>query len=252
MRSAHVNAVLCGIAAALAAILPTATGAAEIKVIASNAVKEPYSELIPLFERTTGHKVVVDWGGTINIIKRVTEGEACDVVIVGGEHIDKLVTRGTLVSRTDLVRSGVGAAVPAGAPHPDISSVEALKATLLAAKSIVLSSGPSGMYLPSLFQKMGIADALKPKITQLASGLPVGEAIARREGEIGFTQTSEFLSIKGIDYLGPLPPGAQMITVFAAGLHAKAQAPEAGRALIRFLGAPDAAPVLRHHGMEPG
>jgi len=235
----------------LAAILPTAAGASEIRLIASNAVLEPYRELIPLFEKATGHKVKVDWGGTLNIIKRIGDGEACDVVIVGAEHIDNFVKRGTLVSRTDLARSAIGAAVPAGAPHPDISSVAALTQSLLAAKSIVLSSGPSGMYLPTLFAKLGIADALKPKIIQLASGLPVGEAIARREGEIGFTQNSELLSVKGIDYLGPLPEGAQMITVFAAGVHASAPAPDAARALIQFLAGPDAVPVLKHHGMEP-
>jgi molybdate transport system substrate-binding protein len=224
----------------------------EINVIASNAVREPYLELIPLFEQACRHKVNVDWGGTLNIIKRLDGGEVADLVIVGSEHIDRLVKAGTFVSRVDLVRSGVGAAVGAGAPHPDISSPAALRETLLAAKSIVLSSGPSGMYLPGLFRRMGIADALKPKITQLASGLPVGEALARGEGEIGFTQTSEFLSIKGIDYLGPLPGDTQMITVFAAGLHAKAPAPDAARALIRFLTAPEAASALRHHGMEPG
>ncbi|MBV8839996.1 MAG: substrate-binding domain-containing protein [Alphaproteobacteria bacterium] len=239
-------------AAALAALLPTAAGASEIKVLASNAVGEPYRELIPLFEKASGHTVIVDWGGTLNIIKRLEGGEVADFVIIGSEHIDRFVKAGLLVRRVDLVRSGVGAAVRAGAPHPDISSPAALKQTLLAAKSIVLSSGPSGMYLPSLFERMGIADALKPKITQLASGLPVGEAIARGEGEIGFTQTSEFLSIKGIDYLGPLPGDTQLITVFAAGLHAKAGAPDAARALIQFLKAPEAAPALRHHGMEPG
>lgn len=244
--------VIYGVAAALAAFLPTAASASEIKVLASNAVGEPYRELIPLFEKASGHKVIVDWGGTLNIIKRLEGGEVADLVIIGSEHIDRFVKAGMLVSQVDLVRSGVGAAVRAGAPHPDISSPAALKQTLLAAKSIVLSSGPSGMYLPSLFRRMGIEEALKPKITQLASGLPVGEAIARGEGELGFTQTSEFLSIKGIDYLGPLPGDTQLITVFAAGLHAKAAEPEAARALIQFLKAPEVAPALRHHGMEPG
>jgi molybdate transport system substrate-binding protein len=238
--------------AALAAVLASTARAAEIKVIASNAVREPYRELVPAFENSTGHKVRIDWGGTVDIVERVGGGEIADVVIIPAVRIDDFVKQGRLVNRIDLARSGVGAAVGSGAPRPDISSAAALRSTLLAAKSIVLSSGPSSVYLPTLFQKMGIADQLKPKIIQIGPGLPVGEAVARGEGEIGFTQMSELMSVKGIDYLGPLPAEVQFITVFSAGLHAAAPAPEAARALIRFLTAPEAAPVLERHGMAPG
>jgi molybdate transport system substrate-binding protein len=238
--------------AALAAILAPAAHAAEIKVIASNAVREPYHELVPAFEKSTGHKVTIEWGGTVDIVKRVGGGEIADIVIIPAERIDDFVKQGRLVSRTDLARSGVGVAVRAGAPRPDISSPAALRNALLAAKSIVLSSGPSSVYLPTMFQKMGIADEVKPKIIQIGPGLPVGDAIARGEGEIGFTQMSELMSVKGIDYLGPLPAELQFITVFSAGLHAAAPAPEAARALLKFLTAPEAAPVLKRHGMEPG
>jgi len=244
--------VLYGIAAALAAFLAPAAGAAEIKVIASNAVREPYRELVPAFEKSTGHKVTIDWGGTVDIVMRVDGGEVADIVIIPAPRIDDFVRQGRLVSRTDVARSGVGVAVRAGAPRPDISSAAALKATLLAAKSIVLSSGPSSLYLPTLFEKMGIAEQIKPKIIQIGPGLPVGETVARGEGEIGFTQMSELMSVMGIDYLGPLPADIQMITVFSAGLHAAAPAPDAARALLKFLTAPDAAPVLRSRGMEPG
>jgi molybdate transport system substrate-binding protein len=242
---------LCAIAA-LAAVLAPVARAAEIKVIASNAVREPYRELVPVFEKSTGHKVSIDWGGTVDIVKRVGGGEIADVVIIPAVRIDDFVKQGRLVSRIDLARSGVGAAVRTGAPRPDISSTAALRSTLLAAKSIVLSSGPSSLYLPTLFQKMGIADELKPKIIQIGPGLPVGEAVARGEGEIGFTQMSELMSVKGINYLGPLPAEVQFITVFSGGLHAAAPAPEAARALIRFLTGPEAAPVLERHGLEPG
>jgi molybdate transport system substrate-binding protein len=146
----------------------------------------------------------------------------------------------------------VGVAARAGVPRPEVSSVEALRSTLLAAKSIVLSSGPSSLYMPTLFQKMGIADAVKPKIIQIAPGLGVGDTLARGEGEIGFTQMSELMSVKGIQYLGPLPVEVQFVTVFSAGLHASAPAPDAARALLKFLTGPDAAPVLKSHGMEPG
>ncbi len=243
---------LYGVAAALAAILAPAAGAAEIKVIASNAVREPYRELIPQFEKDTGHRVTVDWGGTLDIVKRVAGGEIADIVLIPNTRIDDFVRQGKLVDRTDLARSGVGVAVRSGVPRPDISTVEALKSTLLAAKSIVLSSGPSSFYLPGLFQKMGIADALKLKITQIGPGLGVGDTLARGEGEIGFTQMSELMSVKGIDYLGPLPADIQFVTVFSAGVHVAAPVPDAARALLRFLAAPQAAAILRHHGMEPG
>jgi molybdate transport system substrate-binding protein len=221
-------------------------------VIASNAVREPYRELVPVFEKATGHRVTIDWGGTVDIVRRVGAGEVADIVIIPAGRIDDFVKQGLLVGRIDLARSGVGVAVRAGAPRPDVSSAAALRNTLLAARSIVLSSGPSSVYLPTLFQKMGIAEQIKSKIIQIGPGLPVGEAVARGEGEIGFTQISELMSVKGADYLGPLPADVQFITVFSAGLHAAAPAPDAARALIKFLTTPDAAPVLKRHGMEPG
>jgi molybdate transport system substrate-binding protein len=251
-REDIMKSALYGVAAALAALLAPAAGAAEIKVIASNAVREPYREIIPVFEKATGHKVTVDWGGTVDIVKRIGGGEVADIVIIPAGRIDELIKQGKLTGRIDLARSGVGAAVRAGAPRPDISSAEALKNTLLAARSIVLSSGPSSLYLPTLFQKMGIAEQLKPKIMQIGPGLPVGEAVARGEGELGFTQMSELMSVEGVDYLGPLPAEVQMITVFSAAHHTAAPNPDAGQALLKFLTAPEAAPVLKAHGMEPG
>jgi molybdate transport system substrate-binding protein len=246
------KAVLYAIAATLAAVWVPAANAAGIKMIASNAVREPYGELLPAFEKNTGHKVTVDWGGTVDIVKRVESGEISDLVIIPAARINDLIAKGRLASRTDLVRSGVGIATRAGVPRPDVSSVEALRSTLLAAKSIVLSSGPSSLYMPTLFQKMGIADAVKSKIIQIAPGLGVGDTLARGEGEIGFTQMSELMSVKGIQYLGPLPAEVQFVTVFSAGLHASAPAPDAARALLKFLTGPDAAPVLKSHGKEPG
>jgi molybdate transport system substrate-binding protein len=241
-----------GVAAALAAFLTPAAHAAEIKILASNAVREPYLELIPVFEKETGHRIAVDWGGTLDIVKRVGGGEVADVVIIPAARVDAFVKEGKLTGRVDVAKSGVGVAVRAGLPRPDISTAEALKKALLAAKSIVLSSGPSSFYLPTLFEKMGIAADLKPKITQIAPGLGVGATLARGEGEIGFTQMSELMSVKGIDYLGPLPPEVQLVTVFSAAIHTAAPAVEPARALLKFLTGPEAAPVLRAHGIEPG
>lgn len=243
-------------AAAFAAMVTFApmTRAAEIKVIASNAVKEAYVDLVPAFEKATGHKVTTVWGGTVDITKRVTAGEVVDVVIIPAAGIDDLIKQGRLAtgSRVDFTRSGIGVSIRPGAPTPDISSGEALKASLLAAKSIVLSSGPSSGYLVGLFQRMGIAETIKPKVKQLAPGLSVGEALAAGEGDLGFTQVSEFLAVKGIVFLAPLPADIQHVTVFSTGLHIAAPAADAAKALVKFLTSPEAAPVIRHSGMEPG
>jgi molybdate transport system substrate-binding protein len=227
------------------------SGTAWITMIASNAVREPYLELLPAFEKSAHHKVTVSWGGTTEIVKRVESGEVADIVIIPAARIDDLIAKGLVASRTDLVRSGVGVAARHGVPKPDVSSVMALKGALETAQSIVLSSGPSSLYMPALFEKLGVAEAVKPKIIQIAPGLSVGAALARGEGEIGFTQVSELMSVKRIQYLGPLPAGVQFVTVFSAGLHAAGPRPDGTRALLAFLTGPEAALALRRHGMEP-
>jgi molybdate transport system substrate-binding protein len=224
---------------------------AGITMIASNAVREPCGELLPAFEKSAGHAVTVSWGGTVDIVKRVESGEVADIVIIPAARIEDLIAKCLIASRTDLVRSGVGVAARAGVPRPDVSSVPALKRALKAAPSIVLSSGPSSLYMPALFEKLGVAETVEPKIIRIAPGLGVGATLARGEGEIGFTQASELMSVKGIQYLGPLPAEVQFVTVFSAGLHAAAPAPDAACALLKFLTGPDAAPVLTRHGMEP-
>ena len=224
-----------------------------IKLIASNAVKEALAELVPHFEQATGLKVAIAWGGTLDIAQRVGAGEVVDIVILADVRIDDLIAQGRLLagSRVDIARSCIGVAVRAGARKPDISSTAAFKAAVLAAGSIVLSSGPSSVYLTDLFQTMGVADAVKSRIHQIGPGLPVGAAVARGEGEIGFTQVSELLSAEGIDYVGPLPAQLQHITVWSAGVHTAAPTPDAARALIEYLTMPHAAAAIRRSGMEP-
>jgi molybdate transport system substrate-binding protein len=226
----------------------------EIRVMASNAFREAYLELVPPFEQASKHKVVTSFVGSADIMKRMKAGESTDLVILAANSVDELIELGKVVpgSRVDLAKSGVGVAVRAGAPKPDIRSGGALKLALLAAKSIGYSSGPSGVYLAGLFQRMGIAEELKPKIKQTPPGVAVGDRIARGEVEIGFQQVSELLSINGVDFLGPLPPDIQQITVFSASLHVSAKDPGAARALVRFLTSPAAVPVIRKAGMEPG
>jgi molybdate transport system substrate-binding protein len=230
------------------------TQAAEIKVLSSNAIKEAYLEFIPAFERTSEHKVTTTWAGTNDIMKRIQAGETYDLVIMAGTSLDELIKQGKIVagSRTDLARSGIGVAVRSGAPRPDIASGDALKRALLAAKSVAYSSGPSGVYLIGLFQRMGIAEELKPKIKQTSPGTPVGTLIARGEAEIGFQQVSELLPIAGIDYLGPLPPDIQHVTIFSGGIQVGAKAPDAASALIKFITSPTAVPIIKKSGMEPG
>jgi molybdate transport system substrate-binding protein len=250
------SAILTRAAILAAAIMVSSSMAqtAELKVLSSNAFKEAYLELVPGFEKATGHKVVTTWAGTNDIVKRMQAGETYDLVIMAGPALDNLIKQDKIVpgSRVDLVKSGVGVAVRAGAPRPDISSGEALKRALLAAKSVAYSSGPSGVYIESLFQRLGIADALKSKSKQTQPGNPVGVLIARGEAEIGFQQISELLPIAGIDYLGPLPPDIQHVTVFAAGIHTGAKEAEAAKALVKFLTAPAAVPVIKQKGLEPG
>src|SRR6266508_6824928 len=232
----------------------TAAHADEIKVLASAAVKEAVFELIPAFEKASGHKVTGIWAGTEAITKRISGGEVVDIVLIAAPNIQKLISEGRLVagSRADVAKSGIGVAVRAGLPKPDISSGEAVKKAVLAAKSVAYSSGPSGFYLADLFKKMGIADEIKDKVRQPASGVQVGELVARGEADLGFQQVSELLHLKGIHYLGPLPADIQHTTVFSAGLHTAAPAPDAAKALMKFLTAPEAAPVIRRSGMEPG
>ncbi|MBI4204095.1 MAG: substrate-binding domain-containing protein [Betaproteobacteria bacterium] len=223
---------------------------AEIKVMASAAFREAYLELLPEFERTTGHTVSNTWVPSVQMMNRLKGGETVDLVIMSAASLDDLIKAGIIGERFDLAKSGVGVAVRAGASRPDISSGEALKRAVLAAKSIVYSTGPSGIYLAGLFQRMGIAGEIKSRVKQV-QGEPAGAVVARGEAEIGFQQMSELLPVAGIDLIGPLPPDVQQITVFAAGLHARAREPDAARTLVKHLTAPAAASVIRKKGMEP-
>jgi molybdate transport system substrate-binding protein len=238
-----------------AAILMTSTAnAAEIHVIASPGVREAYNELVSQFEKASGNRVTVIWDGVTNVAKRVAAGEAADVVILPAAQIEDLTKQGKLVagSRVDLAKSGIGVAVKAGAPKPDLRSGEALKNALLKAKGISYSTGPSGVYIARLMQKWGIADAVKGKIVVAPTNTPVGEILLRGDAEIGFQQVSELINIKGIDFLGPLPADVQETTVFAAALHKSAAAPDGAKALMKFLRTPAAATAFKKAGMEPG
>ena len=247
-------------AKALACVLIAAatSAAADIKVVTSGAFTAAFLELGPEYERATHNKLVTEFGpsmGTTHnaIPIRLERGEAIDVVIMAAPALDDLIKQGRVRagSRVDLVQSNIGMAVKAGAPKPDISTVDALKRTLLAAKSIAYSDSVSGVYLSTeLFPALGIANQIKGKTRMIASN-PVGEAVAKGEVEIGFQQVSELLPVKGIDIVGELPPGAQRVTVIAAGIPTLAKHPEAGKAFIQWLASPAAYAAIKKSGLEP-
>jgi molybdate transport system substrate-binding protein len=222
-----------------------------MRVLSSLAIKEAYLELQPQFEKKSGLQVQTEWLGMVDIMQRVKAGESADLVIASQKALGELKSLGKVDAVVDLATSCVAVAVRKGARRPDIGSAEAVKSALLAAKSIGYSSGPSGVYLAELFQKWGIAEALKPKITQTPPGTAVGPLIARGETEIGFQQMSELLPTPGIDIIGPLPSAIQVITTFSGGVHTAAKQGDAARAWMAFITAPQSAAVLRKHGMEP-
>ena len=227
--------------------------AADIKVLSTHAALEVLGELGPQFERATGHKLSFSYDPA-NIIKRQIEGGAAfDVAIVTRSVIDDLAKEDKIVpdSRIDIARSGLGAAVRKGAPKPDISTVEGFKHTMLSAKSIVRSTeGTSGLYFEKLLDRLGIAEDMRGKITLGPSGR-VAEFVARGEVDMAVQQVSELLPVTGTEFVGPFPPELQLYTVFSAGVSTASRDREAAKALINFLTAPAAGPVLKAKGLEP-
>lgn len=232
--------------------------ATEIKVVTSGAFTAAYLELVPEYEHATHNKLVTEFGpsmGTTHnaIPIRLERGEVIDVVIMAAPALDDLIKQGKVRadSRVDLVQSKMGMAVKAGAPKPDISTLEALKRTLLAAKSIAYSDSASGVYLSTeLFPKLGIAEQIKSKCRKIEAD-PVGGVVASGEVEIGFQQISELRPVKGIDIVGELPPGAQRVIVFAAGIPVTSKQPAAAKALIHWLASPEAYAAIKATALEP-
>ena len=231
-----------------------AADAAEIRVLSTQATEEAYRELVPQFEQASGHKVATVFTGTLDANKRLAAGESYDLLIMSAPSIEEHIKSGKVAagSRVDLAKSGVGVAVKPGAPKPDISTTEALKKALLAAKSIGYSTGPSGVYMIGLFQRLGVADEIKPKLKQTPTGVFVGSIIASGEAEIGFQQVSELSHFAGVNYIGPLPADLQQFTTFASGIMAGAKEADAAKALVKFITSPNAAAAFKKRGMEPG
>ena len=230
----------------------------EIRVISSGGFTAAYNILAPRFEQMTGKKIITAYGASMGnapdaIPQRLARGEPTDMIILARSSLDDFTARGVVRpdSRVDLAESRIGVAVRAGAPKPDISTVDALKRTLLAAPSIAYSASASGTYYETeLLKKLGIEDQVKPKSKRILSER-VGTVVARGDAALGLQQVSELLPIAGIDYIGPLPAEVQRVTVFSAGIATASKQPEAARQLIRYLNAPAAAPTIAKTGLEP-
>jgi molybdate transport system substrate-binding protein len=229
----------------------------DIIVMTSGAFTAPYLALIPQLELAAKKKIVTAatsiGTGANSIPSRLRRGDPVDVVIVADAVLVELIKDGMVLaeSRTALARSAIGMAVRAGAPKPGIGSVEALKRTLLQAKSIAYSASVSGRYISTeLFQRLGISDQVAGKSRRI-EGERVGAVVARGEAEIGFQQISELLPVPGIEYVGPLPPEVQKVSVFSAGVAVNTRDSGAAHALIRFLASPEAAQAITKSGLEP-
>ena len=242
------------LALALAFVCASAQ-AADVKILTTGAMKSVVLELVPQFEKETGHKAVIDNDTAGGLAKRIEGGEAFDVAVITPGVLGDLAKKGKVLgdSRVNVARVGVGVVVKEGAPVPDIGSLDAFKRTLVAAKSVAYidpaSGGSSGIYLTNLFEKLGIAADIKSK-AKLKKGGYVAELIANGEAEIGLHQISEILPVKGVKLVGPLPAEIQNYTTYAAAVGADAKQADAARILIKLLTGPAADSVLKARGME--
>ena len=254
--------IACLLAFLLTILAANAATAADIKVMISAGFFKVYAELGPAFERSTGHKLVTTRGPSLGdspeaIPTRLARGEQADVLIMDGHGADILETRDMLRpgSRIRLAESFIGIVVRAGQPKPDISTIDGLKKTLLAAKSIAYSDSSSGTYLSTVgFKKLGVADEIAGRTRKVRgppSGEPVAAVVARGEAEIGFQQVSELINVPGADFVGTVPAEIQPPTFFVGALPKGSQQPDAATALLRFLSSAEAAAVITKAGLKP-
>jgi len=239
-------------------LLASRLDAAEIHVISSGGFLATLKEVAPIYEKRTGNTVIFEFGPSMGdtrdaIPQRLARGERIDAVVMVGSALDKLVQQGKVASedRVVLARSGVGAAVRAGAPVPDISTVDKLRDALLAAPSIAYSDSASGVYIQNeMFKKLGIEDQVRGK-ARMIPATPVGEIVAKGEAALGFQQISELKPVPGITIAGPLPPPVQLYTLYSAGVLADSPVKQQARELLQFLASPEVAPAIDRSGMEP-
>ena len=251
------NSVIAGIlkfGLALFLVQAGGTSAAEVKVFSTIGVRSVMQELGPQFERATGHKLTISFDVANALKRRIDAGETFDVAILTVPVMDELIKQGKIVaeSRVVIARGGMGLAVRASAPRPDISSTEAFKRTLVDAKSITYpKEGLTGLHMAKVMDRLGLAEVMAPKTTFTGSGSPA-ELVSRGEVEIAAHIIPELLAVQGVELLGPLPPEVQTYIVLPGGVSASATQPQAASELLRFLTGPAVIPVIRSKGYEPG
>ena len=253
MRMSSRIAVAIGFAVALAP-LGTAN-AADIKVLSSVGARALLQDLAPKFERITSHKLALTFGTAVPLKRQIEGGEPFDIVILTPALVDDLVKQGrvTAATKTDIAKVGIGVAIRAGAPRPEIGTEASFKRALLNAKSIVHSKeGQSGTYMSSLIERLGLSEEMKPKTLLETRSGHTAIAVVEGKAELGFTLISEILPVAGAELLGPLPPELQNYVVFTAAISKEAKDAEAAKTFIEFFTAPAALPVLKSKGMEPG
>jgi molybdate transport system substrate-binding protein len=247
--------VVCAIALALGGMAGNAS-AAEIKVLSTVALQSVMEDLAPQFEKATNHKVTIEFGLGGPLGKRIQDGEAADVFVGPQGAIDSLIKAGKLQPGSDvgLARSSVGVAVRKGAAKPDISTPEALKRALIAARAISYTNpafgGASGVHFSKVIERLGIADEMKAKTKFPPEGGLTGRLLVTGEAEIAVQQIGELMSVEGIDVLGPLPGDLQSVTTYAAAIPSAAHQPESARALVKYLQSPEAAAVMKAKGLD--
>jgi molybdate transport system substrate-binding protein len=224
----------------------------DLKILSGGAMRPLMTDLVPLFEQASGLKVAIEFRLTSVLQKEIEDGAGFDVALLPRPELDGLARAGRIAAGTiaDTARSLVGLAVRAGAPKPDITTVEGLKQALLGARSIAYSDGPSGAYVAALLERLGIAEAMKAKTT--LTGRPVAELMASGEAEIGMQQIVAILPVKGADLVGPLPSDLQNVIVYAAGVSTSAQNSAGAESCIGFMRSQAAADLIRSKGMQPG
>ncbi len=256
MRTITLKTLLFGSLLTMLTIPSVMTGS-EIKVLCTHAFETAMTKVGPEFEKQTGNKLAITYGTTGDLVKRLTGGEPADLIIATAPALQNQVKSGKVVegSNRSIASTGIGLAVRTGTPKPDISSVEALRNALLAAKSIAYSDpadgAASGIHFAKVLQRLGIADQVKSKSKLIGGGGDVGELVAKGGAEIAVRMTSELLPVPGITYVGPLPGDLQDMIVFAAGICTNGTQQAGAKSLIDFLLSPGVAPKLKATGLEP-
>jgi molybdate transport system substrate-binding protein len=252
MRSGLPSAGIAGAMAALVIWFAMPAQAAEITVLAGMGVISGVSDLAPAYEKLSGHTVTVKFEQAAALNAMINSGAPADIAALQPEQVDNFIKQGKMVAgtKTNFAQAGVGVAVKTGARRPDISTAEAFKNAMINATSIGYSQAGSGLIAAKVMEKLGIADQLKPK-TKFINGLPVAEAVAKGEVEIGLQQINVIIPVEGADYIGPLPNELQDTVRFSGGVLTVSKQKDLARAFLNFIASADAGPLLRRSAMEP-